>query len=169
MLVALSCVDETNVVGNATPFSLTTAPLMKLLPYKENVEFPNGTLLGDHQLNTGVGLRTVSAALAKTVGSATLVALIVTGLDAGSAAGAVYFPLASIKPTAALPPVIPLTDHVTAVVAAPLTMALNCCVLLTEIVVLTGSIVTTTAGVNAAAIGAAKTHAMIASSRSKCR
>jgi hypothetical protein len=55
--------------------------------------------------------------------SATLTALIVIELDAGSVAGAVYFPAVSMLPRAAEPPTVSLTDQVTEVLALPVTAA----------------------------------------------
>jgi hypothetical protein len=47
-------------------------------------------------------------------------------LFVGTLAGAVYCPLVLIKPVAALPPTVPLTDQVTAVFDVPATVAVNC-------------------------------------------
>ena len=44
---------------------------------------------------------------------------------AGMAIGAVYTPAAEIVPDVAEPPATPLTDHVTAVLALPVTVAVN--------------------------------------------
>jgi hypothetical protein len=48
-------------------------------------------------------------------------------LGLGSAAGAVYFPAASIVPREAVPPTVPFTDHCTAWFVLPETMAVNVC------------------------------------------
>lgn len=47
-------------------------------------------------------------------------------LGAGSAAGGMYRPAFVIIPTVALPPAIPLTDQVTAMLLVPLTVSENC-------------------------------------------
>src|SRR5258708_39802372 len=59
--------------------------------------------------------------------SAWEIAVTVTAAGLGTAAGAVYKPAAEMVPTVALPPVIPLTCQVTAVLAVFRTVALNCC------------------------------------------
>jgi hypothetical protein len=71
---------------------------------------------------------TVTAALALLVVSATLVAVTVW-LPACD--GAVYKPVALIVPTVAFPPAIVSTDHVTAVLELPCTVAENCAVVFT--------------------------------------
>ena len=58
-------------------------------------------------------------------GSAIVVAFAVTVEPAAAAPGAVYFPLTSMMPTAALPPTILLTDQVTAVLARPFAYAVR--------------------------------------------
>jgi hypothetical protein len=54
--------------------------------------------------------------------------VITTGLVAGIDAGGVYKPPVEIVPTAADPPVVPFTCHVTAVFVSPVTVAVNCAV-----------------------------------------
>ena len=58
---------------------------------------------------------------------ATLLAVAVTVQPVGGDAGAVYLPVLLMKPTTELPPTMPLTDHVTAVVAVPFQKAVNRC------------------------------------------
>jgi len=60
--------------------------------------------------------------------SATLVAEMVTVFGVGTAVGAVYNPAVLIMPTTEVPPDVPLTAHVTAVLYAPVpvTVAANC-------------------------------------------
>jgi hypothetical protein len=60
--------------------------------------------------------------------SATETAVTVTAAGLGTAAGAVYSPVALIVPTVAFPPVTPFTCHITLVFAAYATLAVNCCV-----------------------------------------
>jgi hypothetical protein len=57
---------------------------------------------------------------------ATLVAVTVTALGEGTAAGAVYSPLVEILPTVSFPPEIWLTAQFTALFAVPVTVAANC-------------------------------------------
>lgn len=77
-----------------------------------------------------VGAAIVTVVLPDFVGSAWLTALTITKL-AGTAAGAVNKPVLVIVPVVALPPVTLLTCQVTAVFAVPLTVAVNCRVVLT--------------------------------------
>ncbi len=72
-----------------------------------------------------VNVKTETDALAVSDLSALLAAVIVW---LPSDAGAVYDPLALIVPTLLLPPAIPSTDQVTAVLDKSVTVALNCCV-----------------------------------------
>jgi hypothetical protein len=68
---------------------------------------------------------TVTLAEPLTVASAELVAVTVY---APTAEGAVYKPLELMTPVVLLPPATPSTDHVTAVLVDPCTVAVNCCV-----------------------------------------
>ena len=77
------------------------------------------------------------------VGSATLDALARMVLE-GTAAGAVYSPEDEIVPRVELPPLIPFTAQVTAVLELPLTVAENCCVCPTCTEALVGEIETET-------------------------
>lgn len=54
-----------------------------------------------------------------------LCAVTETGLD-GTDAGALYIPEEVTVPTAEVPPGVPFTSQVTAVLAVPETLALNC-------------------------------------------
>jgi hypothetical protein len=56
----------------------------------------------------------------------TRAACTVTTLLVGTLAGAVYWPLVLIKPVAALPPTVPFTDQLTALLEAFATVAVNC-------------------------------------------
>ena len=69
---------------------------------------------------------TVIAPLADLVVSAVLVAVMLICAGFGNFAGAVYRPVAEIVPTVASPPVVPFTFHVTAVLLAFATVAVNC-------------------------------------------
>ena len=66
-------------------------------------------------------MRTVITQVAEAAGFDTLVAFAVTYQPAGGDAGAVYLPVASMTPTVELPPGMPLTVQVTAVLATPFT------------------------------------------------
>src|SRR6185437_4829955 len=76
-------------------------------------------------LTVGIGLRIASLAVAVRVGAATLMALTVTALGLGIAAGGVDTPVVEIIPTVELPPVTPLICQVTAVLDSSVTVAVN--------------------------------------------
>src|SRR5580704_4363625 len=84
-------------------------------------------LAGLMDVSTGGGFRNVSVALADLVGSATLVAVTNSLFGEGMFRGAMNRPVVSIVPTCVLPLICPATDHVTAVFAVPVTVAVNCC------------------------------------------
>lgn len=67
----------------------------------------------DSDINCGVGLFKLNAAVPDMNGSEDSAALTVTVLGVGGKVGAVYTPAAEIVPTAAEPPMTPLTDQVT--------------------------------------------------------
>src|SRR5436853_517726 len=69
----------------------------------------------------------LTLAVAFLVGSAWLTAVTVMP-PAGMVAGAAYRPLAEMVPLDGSPPLTLLTCQVTAVLAVPLTVAVNCCV-----------------------------------------
>ena len=81
-----------------------------------------------------------TVAVADLLASATEVAVTVTATGAPIDAGAVYNPLASIVPA-------PVTNHVTAVLAAFVTAAVNCWVCPLPNIAVTGLTVTVTGGV----------------------
>jgi hypothetical protein len=56
----------------------------------------------------------------------------------------VYNPALEIVPTVLLPPAVPLTLHVTAVLELPLTVAVNCCVCPTRTDMVVGETLTET-------------------------
>jgi hypothetical protein len=66
--------------------------------------------------------------LCETVGSATLVALMVTAEDDGTAVGALYKPLAEMVPVVEFPPATPFTLQVTCLLLLPETVAVYCAV-----------------------------------------
>jgi len=67
-----------------------------------------------------------TVALAEAVDWYALCAVTVTEAD-GTAAGALYMPEDEIVPTAEFPPMLPLTNQLTAVLLVPDTVAANCC------------------------------------------
>ena len=73
----------------------------------------------------GTAVMTLTAAEALLLASATLVAVTVCE---PVVAGAVYKPVLEIVPVVLLPPLMLSTDHVTAELVVPLTVAVNCCV-----------------------------------------
>jgi hypothetical protein len=85
---------------------------------------PRLTVPGDTVTVTG-GV-TVTFAVADLVGACTLVAVTVTDRGLGTEAGPAYRPIFDTVPTVELPPVAPLTDHVSAVFVVPVTAAANC-------------------------------------------
>jgi hypothetical protein len=89
----------------------------------------------------GIGLK-VTVADAVLVVSATLVAVTVTVCWLATAGGAVY------RPELPMVPVAGLRLHVTAVLAAFATMAVNCCVCEGERVAVKGATLTVTGGTN---------------------
>jgi hypothetical protein len=88
---------------------------------------PAVKLAGLTLLSVGAGFSNVTLLLPLAFASAAAVPRIVIELGLGSVAGAVYFPLASIVPTEALPPTVPFTDHCTAWFVLPETIAVKVC------------------------------------------
>jgi len=94
-----------------------------LLPLTVNEKFPVFVDEGLIPLITGIGFIRVTALVAAAEESAALVALTVIVLGLGKVVGALYFPFASIVPTALDPPSVPFTDQVTLEFDVPLTLA----------------------------------------------
>jgi len=94
--------------------------------------------------STGTGFQIVAALLPVAAELAELTALIVTVLELGTAAGAVYIPEELIVPVAELPPCTPFTCQVTAVFDDPVTVALKDCVAPARTLALAGEILTVT-------------------------
>lgn len=84
---------------------------------------------GFEVVGLGMSLVTLSCAVPVAEGEATLVAVTCSVAGDGRSAGAVYMPLDEIVPSEELPPEIPLTLQVTAVLLVPETAAFNCIVL----------------------------------------
>jgi hypothetical protein len=87
--------------------------------------------VGDTVTPIGGGVLIVTVATADFVTSACEVAVTVTVLGAGAVEGAVYSPAGETVPHAAPEHPVPLTDHVTALIGVPVTVAVNCCVAFT--------------------------------------
>src|SRR4029077_20866659 len=121
--VAVSRVDDTKLVPSATPSNETTDPATNPAPSTVSVKLPAGTGDGltDEMLGSG---RMVTEELPVDVGDAVLAARTVTVEGLGTADGAKYWPLASIRPTTLSPPAIPFTLQLT-VLGAPVTVAVN--------------------------------------------
>lgn len=106
---------------------------------------PAGTLAlrGEIEIVT-VGAVSVTVALPTLVVSACEVAVMTCVMLAGKIVGAVYRPVVLIVPMFALPPCVPLTAHVTAVLVEPVTVAVNCCVVPPARLAVVGEMVTET-------------------------
>src|SRR5262245_25977694 len=89
-------------------------------------------LVGEIVMLTGCGSGIiVTEADPAASGTSWLVACTVTVAGDGTTAGAVYRPVASIRPTTAVPPTVPFTSHVTVWSAVFWTVAANCAVVFT--------------------------------------
>jgi hypothetical protein len=78
-------------------------------------KFPRFVEAGEMPVSVGVGFQRVTAAEADLVVFAALVAVTLTVLGEGRVPGAVYLPVESMVPRAALPPAVEFTDQATAV------------------------------------------------------
>jgi hypothetical protein len=79
--VAVSCVEETNVVASDEPFQFTVAPVTKFVPVTVNVNCgpPGATHVGSIELIVGAALMAITrVAVAVLQGLAPLVAVITT-------------------------------------------------------------------------------------------
>src|SRR5713101_6887073 len=90
---------------------------------------------------------TVTVAAPDLVGSACAVADAETVAGLGTDEGAVYTPAGEMAPTVLLPPATPATLQFTAVLLAPVTVAVNCWVLLTGTLAAAGETLTAIGGV----------------------
>jgi len=122
--VAVRRIDEVKVVASGVPSHNTWAPFTKWLPLTCKANDPSGTVLGTSARRLGIGLRTVTAAVAVFAGLALLVALSVTVVPANPTGGR-YRPYGLTKPTARLPPGTPLAAHFTALVGTPSAYAVS--------------------------------------------
>src|SRR5438445_8289731 len=91
-------------------------------------------------------LTIVTVAAPDFVGSACAAAVTGTVAGLGTDEGAMYSPVEEIVPTVALPPVTPATLQVAAVLLVPVTVALNCWVVLVATSALGGETLTDTVG-----------------------
>ena len=126
--LAVSCVEETNVVASAVPASCACAPETKPLPLSVIENAPVETEFGVMLFSTGIGFHRVTALPPEASESAALMALTVTMFGFGKLTGAVKTPADVIVPAAALPPVTPFTCQVTDEFDVPLTVAAKVCV-----------------------------------------
>ena len=147
--VAVNCVAETNVVGSAVLPNITFAPFTKFVPPTASVKLPTGMGAGETLLTVGTEFSTVSALVPVIVVSVVLVAVTVSVFGLGKLAGALYSPALVIVPSDALPPATPFTDQVTVwfrippPLDVPLTVAVNCWVVATDTLAVTGLTATT--------------------------
>src|SRR5579872_971166 len=124
---AVSCVDETYAVMSAVVPMYATAVGAKCEPFSVNRNGPGGMLKGDTLVNCGSGLFSVALALPSFLTSDVSTAVMVMEFGAGGNSGAVYIPLASIVPSVAFPPAIPLIDQLTAGFEPSPVFAVNFC------------------------------------------
>ena len=87
--LAVSCVEEMNVVARGVPARTTCAPLTKPLPFAAIVNAPEETEAGETLLSTGVGFSKMTLLLPDAVASAALTACTVTVPELGMLEGAV--------------------------------------------------------------------------------
>jgi hypothetical protein len=103
------------IVTDVLSSKVTVAAELKFEPERVTV---NGrsvlTCFGCKLAAWGTEFRIWTVALALLLESAWLTALMVTVLEEGTIAGAMYFPAWSMVPRAGLPPLTPFTDQVTA-------------------------------------------------------
>ena len=121
--VAVSLVVDTNVVLSGLPSNETTEPATNPVPVTVRLKLPVLSVDGVSAVILGAA-RMVTEAAPLAVGTATLVARIVTTLGLGTVEGGRYCPLESMVPTTTSPPAVSFTLHVTPV-DAPVTVALN--------------------------------------------
>jgi hypothetical protein len=86
--VAVSCVEEMNVVVRAVLLKRTSAPLMKFVPERVREKLPRLAAAGEMPVRAGVGFQRVTAEEEDFVVSAALVAVTVMVLGEGRVEGA---------------------------------------------------------------------------------
>ena len=87
--VAVSFVEDANVVCNMAPPNEICAPPTKLLPFAVSVNAPTGMLVGLTLPRTGTGFHSVTLLVPFALASAALTAFIVTAFELGTLVGAV--------------------------------------------------------------------------------
>src|ERR1700730_4845800 len=85
--VAVSCVEDRNVVTSGEPANSTCAPWTKLAPFIVSAKAPTAVVCGAILPRTGIGFSSVTVALAETFGSAPLAAFTVTVFGLGKLPG----------------------------------------------------------------------------------
>lgn len=123
--IAVSCVDDTNVVASGPPWKSACAPLTNPLPFKVIANAPAETDAGAIPLSIGTGFCKVTALLPDAEESAALTAAMFTVFEAGTVLGGVYTPDGLMVPVDAAPPATPFTCQVTEVFDDPATVALK--------------------------------------------
>lgn len=118
--VALSREFERKLVASVAPLSFTTAPAWNPVPVIVRMKLLPRDGLGVMEIiagggaTAGGGVAAGALIVTKAVAAeADAIACTVTVAGFGTAAGAVYSPVESMRPTWLLPPVTPFTDHVT--------------------------------------------------------
>jgi len=124
--LAVSWVDDTNVVAIEVPANFTCAPLTNWLPFSVMENEPLAKVDGVTLFSAGTGFCRVTVLEDFALESAALTAARVTVFGLGTLAGALYNPDALIVPVLELPPVTPFTLQATPVFELPLTVAVNC-------------------------------------------
>jgi hypothetical protein len=114
---------------------------------------PGAIVFGLTAVSTGTGFSSVSALVPVFVVSAALVAVTVIVFGVGKFTGAVYNPVVSMVPVVAFPPATAFTDHVTLVLAFPVTAAANDCVAPARTAAVAGVTVTTTPAFSGGVVG----------------
>jgi hypothetical protein len=127
VIVAFNSVDETKVAVIALPATCNCDVGKKPVPIKSRLKFVGESPgVADPVVTTGSGFRIDSVIDAEATGVAWVTAVIVVVFGFGIVAGGVYKPVVEIVPVALLPPAIPFTCQVTAVLLVFETAAVNC-------------------------------------------
>src|ERR1700690_853817 len=87
--VAVSCVEEFNVVERPVLPKNTCAPVTKLLPVTVSVKLPVGKVIGETDVSTGVGFQMVTLLVPVAEESAELTAVMMMEFELGKLLGAV--------------------------------------------------------------------------------
>jgi hypothetical protein len=141
------------VVVNGCPPKVTVDVLIKPLPVKVSEKEPGAIVFGLTDVSVGTGFSSATAPFPDFVVSATLVAVTVIVLGLGKFTGAVYNPVVSMVPVAALPPATAFTDHVTLVLVFPVTVAANACMAPARTIAVAGATATVTPALLGGVVG----------------